>query len=350
MRKFLRRAVLTSLKSAGIFRVVENSEWRRQRLLILCYHGVSLEDEHEWWPALYVSPQHLERRLDILKKATCRVLPLGEALERLYRKDLPPRSVAITFDDGGCDFYRQAYPRLKQHEFPTTVYLTTYYSNYQRPIFNLIYPYLLWKGRNRGIVDLAEFCISRSLDLASAAARREATLQMVQWVERQNLTSEQKDQVAAELARRLQIDYQELCAKRILHLMNRQEVKQLAEDGIDFQLHTHRHRAPLDEGLFRKEIQENRAWISNAAGKVGTHFCYPSGVYRPEFLPWLSKEQVISATTCDTALASPKVNPLLLPRLVDTSGRSDLEFQSWVNGIGHLLSRRKTAQHPYATG
>ena len=118
MRKFLRRAALTSLKGAGIFGVVENSRWRRERLLILCYHGVSLEDEHEWWPALYVSPQHLERRLEILKRGQYNVLPLGEALQRLYCKDLPSRSVAITFDDGNYDFYRQAYPRLKQHSLP----------------------------------------------------------------------------------------------------------------------------------------------------------------------------------------------------------------------------------------
>jgi peptidoglycan/xylan/chitin deacetylase (PgdA/CDA1 family) len=348
MLKFLRRAALTSLKSAGFFGIVENSEWRRQRLLILCYHGVSLEDEHEWLPGLYVSPQHLERRLDILRKGNYKVLPLGDALKRLYRKDLPPRSVAITFDDGTYDFYRQAYPRLKQHEFPATVYLTTYYSNYQRPIFNLVCPYMMWKVRDRGTVDLAEFGIARSLVLASAEARRGAANQLAQWAERQNLTGEQKDQAAAALAHRLQIDYQELCAKRILQLLNRQEVRQLADAGIDFQLHTHRHRTPLNEELFRREIQENRAWISSAAGTVGTHFCYPSGVYRPEFLPWLSTEQVVSATTCDTALASPQVNPLLLPRLVDTSGRSDLEFESWVNGVGHFLSRRKPAQHPYA--
>ena len=40
-------------------------------------------------------------------------------------------------------------------------------------------------------------------------------------------------------------------------------------------------------------------------------------------------------------------NPLLLPRLVDTSQRTDLEFESWVNGIGHFLSRRRNAHLAY---
>ena len=347
MRKFLRRAALTSLKSAGVFRIVENTQWRRERLLILCYHGVSLEDEHEWWPALYVSPQHLERRFDILRKGSYKVLPLGDALQRLYSRDLPPRSVAITFDDGNYDFYRQAYPRLKEHEFPATVYLTTYYSNYQRPIFNLVCPYMMWKARAQGTARLSEFGISRPVVLASAEARQEATTQLMSWAESQNLTGEQKDQAAATLSRRLQIDYEQICSRRIFQLMNRQEVKQLADAGIDFQLHTHRHRVPLNQELFRREIRDNREWISGVAGKVGTHFCYPSGVYRPEFLPWLSAEHIVSATTCDTDLANPQVNPLLLPRLVDTTGRSDLEFESWLNGVGHFLSRRKPAAHSY---
>ncbi len=345
IRKSLRRAALSILKTSGVFAIVKNSEWRRQRLLILCYHGVSLEDEHRWWPALYVSPLLLERRFSILKKGHYNVLSLCDALQRLYKKDLPPRSVAITFDDGGYDFYHQAHPILGKFGYPATVYLTTYYSEKQLPIFNLVCPYLMWKAKNIGIVDLPEFGIAHPVNLGSDEARREATAQMMLWADQQNLTAVQKDELAASLAGRLHIDYRRIVAKRILQIMNQQEVRQLAAAGIDFQLHTHRHRTPLDEELFRREIRENRDWISAAAGNVGKHFCYPSGVYRPEFLPWLSAEQVVSATTCDTNLASVKDNPLLLPRLIDTSGRSDLEFESWVNGIGYFLSSRRPA-HP----
>jgi peptidoglycan/xylan/chitin deacetylase (PgdA/CDA1 family) len=346
IRKFLRQAALSSLKTAGVFGMVKNSEWRRQRLLILCYHGVSLEDEHEWLPSLYVRRQHLERRLEILKNGDYNVLPLGDALQRLYRKELPPRSVAITFDDGTYDFYRQSYPILKRFEFSATVYLTTYYSGKQFPVFNLVCPYMMWKARELGTVDLTDFGIPRPVVLADANARKEASTQLMRWVEDQKLTGATKNQASADLARRLHIDYDELTRKRILQVMNRQEVKQLAAAGIDFQLHTHRHRVPLNEELFRAEIRENRAWISETTGTIGTHFCYPSGVYRSQFLPWLSAEQVVSATTCDTNLATSRGNPLLLPRLVDTSGRSELEFEGWANGVSYFLSMRKPAHSP----
>lgn len=341
MKRQLRRAALTILKSSGAFHLITNSAWRRRKLLILCYHGIALEDENQWRPFLYISPQHLERRLEILRDGKYAVLPLAQALERLRTNDLPPRSVALTFDDGTYDFYKLAWPRLKQYGFPATVYLTTYYSELQRPIFGLVCSYMLWKARDMSDLDLKEFGIDCKAGLNSAEKREEVVSQLILWADGRSLTGEQKDEIAARLAKRLGIDYRELRAKRILQLMSVDEVKELAAEGVDFQLHTHRHRVPLSEDLFRREICENRLRITRAIGGEQNHFCYPSGAYRPEFLGWLAKEEVVSATTCDTGFATEETNPLLLPRFVDTTGRTDLEFESWVSGIGHFLSRRK---------
>src|SRR5258708_24813496 len=97
MRKFLRRAVLGTLKTCGAFSFARESDWRRQRLLILCYHGISLEDEHQSRPALYISPQKLERRLEILRRGNSAVLPLADLLAILYRSHLPTRPAALPF-------------------------------------------------------------------------------------------------------------------------------------------------------------------------------------------------------------------------------------------------------------
>ncbi|HEY1658746.1 MAG TPA: polysaccharide deacetylase family protein [Candidatus Sulfotelmatobacter sp.] len=320
---------------------MRNSGWRQRKLLILCYHGIALEDENQWRPFLYISPEHFERRLEILRNAGYAVLPLAQALEQLRRNDLPPRSVALTFDDGTYDFYKLAWPRLKQYGFPATVYLTTYYSELRRPIFSLICSYMLWKARGMRGLDLKEFGIDCQVVPASAEKREEMASQLMRWADGKDFHGEEKDEFAASLAQRLGIDYQKLRAKRILQLMSVDEVKQLAAEGVDFQLHTHRHRAPRTEELFRREIWDNRARITKAIGGERNHFCYPSGAYRPEFLDWLAKEEVISATTCDTGFATEETNPLLLPRFVDTTGRTDLEFESWVGGIGYFLSRRK---------
>jgi len=275
------------------------------------------------------------------------VLPLGEGLQRLRAGTLPPRSIAITFDDGTYDFLRQAYPLLKRYGFPATVYQTTYYTTLERPVFNLICSYMLWTRRDEVITDGESIGLPGPLDLRSDASRFAIVRRLIERSERENRTGLQKDEVAAQLARLLKIDYDSLRARRILQLMNGRELQEIASHGVDVQLHTHRHRTPEDEALFRKEIQDNRSAIQRLVGKRPVHFCYPSGVYLQSFLPWLREEQVISATTCDAGLAQPTTESLLLPRFIDQQNRTALEFESWITGVGDWLAlRRKAARKP----
>lgn len=347
MRRKIKLAALELMKRAGAFELLANSAWRQQRLLILCYHGVALEDEHLWRPVLYVPPALLARRLETLRAMRCSVLSLGEALTRLQARDLPPRSVAITFDDGTFDFYQQAYPLLKRHGLPATVYQTTYYTDHELPVFNLICSYMLWKRRELQSIDLRSIGLSEPRDVRKEPGRHQVVRGLIDLSERENMTGAQKNQLAGRLAAILGIDYAQLAAKRILQLMNRRELAEVAAAGIDVQLHTHRHRTPKAEEPFRREISENRERIQALTGRIATHFCYPSGVYEKEFGPWLSRENVVSATTCDAGLVHRKTNPYFIPRALDTAGRPQLEFESWLCGLGDLMAFRRAAPQQY---
>lgn len=340
-------AALYFLKSAGVFKLVANSSWRQKRLLILCYHGISLEDEHLWRPALYMEPQKLQQHFELLKAAGCPVLPLGEALQRLQSGTLPPRSVALTFDDGTYDFYERACPLLLQYGYPATVYLTTYYTAFELPVYNLIYSYMLWKRRGEVIATGTEIGLDGALDLRTEGARHEIVLRLLERTEREHMDTRQKDDLAARLANFLQLDFAQIKSRRILQLMRPREVAEIARKGIDVQLHTHRHRTPEDEVLFRREIQDNRKCIQEFIAKDAVHFCYPSGVHQSGFLPWLEQERVISATTCDVGLASRDSHRLLLPRFIDNQTRTPIDFESWITGVGDLLAMRRTARQRY---
>ena len=60
-------AVLSLLRSMESLKPVADSRWRRDRLLILCYHGISLEDEHDWRPAFYFRTAGLGTALQTLR-------------------------------------------------------------------------------------------------------------------------------------------------------------------------------------------------------------------------------------------------------------------------------------------
>jgi peptidoglycan/xylan/chitin deacetylase (PgdA/CDA1 family) len=337
--KFLKNTSLQTAKALGMFEIIAGSQWRQQRLLILCYHGISLRDEHEWQP-LFVSPAFFRKRLETLARKRYRVLALNEALEKLREGSLPAKSVVITFDDGFHDFHQVGYPMLKEFGFPSTVYQTTYYSDHRYPVFNLILSYLFWRGSERRL-DASAYGLAGIFDLANEQLRNQAVAAFVELAEQRDYTVAQKDELAARIAGELGVDYGELRRLRLLQLMTADQIAEIAQAGVDIQLHTHRHRVPLDKNLFEREIRDNREWIAARTGRQASHFCYPSGVYREEFLPWLRGERVVSATTCEYGLASRTTEPLVLPRLLDSTGVSELDFEAWLAGVGHLLPRRR---------
>jgi peptidoglycan/xylan/chitin deacetylase (PgdA/CDA1 family) len=339
MRKRIRINLLRALKVAGVFDRVRDSRWRQRRLLILCYHSLALDDENLWRPALYLAPSRVRERFEMLKQCGYHVLPLTEALERLRKNDLPSRSVVLTFDDGTYDFYKLTYPLLKEYGFPATVYQTTHYSSRRMPVYSLICSYMLWKKREATFLRATpSIGIIEGMRLNTPEERQAALNQIVAFADREQLSTEQKNELAAELARQLDVDYGEIVHRRILQLMDPQEIAELAAAGIDFQLHTHRHRTPRDRDLFEREIRDNRETLEAITKTHTSHFCYPSGDYDLMFLPWLAAQGVISATTCDPGLASTRSQSLLLPRFIDATAQTPLEFEGWLTGVGALLA------------
>ena len=339
----LKRVSLGAIRTIGGFQLLLDSAWRQRRLLILCYHGVSIDDEHQWNSELYMPQDGLRQRLEILRRADCSLLPLGDAIDRLYAGSLPRRSVAITFDDGYFDFASRAYPVLREFDAPVTVYLTTLRCEQNRPIFRLACAYMLWKARSRSI---RGFGLPVTLDVRTPSGRADALAKIVTYAARERLDVAAKDEFAARLGEAVDVEYSDIRSRRLLTIMTPDEVSGLAREGVDFQLHTHTHTTPLAADGFRHEIVQNRDRIERMTQKPAAHFCYPSGMYRPEFLPWLTAERVVSATTCDPGLATPKTSPLLLPRFVDVTGVSPVEFEGWLSGAASLMARNRS----YADG
>lgn len=332
MRKSLQGAVLRLLHVTGILNLIGGSSWRRNRLLILCYHGISLRDEHLWNGLLYIRPEHFRAHLEVLRQERANVLQLEDALNRLRSGTLPKRSVAITFDDGFYDFYQEAFPRLREFGFPSTVYLTTHYCKHEVPIFGLITDYMLWKAQGV-VIEGRAFGLEGILDLRTGEGRRRAHASLTHFVAAREMSTAEQDAFARQVADVLQMDYEGFLRDRLLQIMRPEEVGQIARQGVDIQLHTHRHRTPDSRDLFLREIHDNRACIRELTGKEARHFCYPSGAYKPEFFPWLEEVGVRSATTCVRGFATAAKYLLELPRVLGDSRMGVEELRGWVCGL-----------------
>ena len=338
----IKRALLPGNDSA-IARTISRSNWRRQRLLILCYHGIAMGEEHESHSEMFLPVETFARRMEILAESGATVLRLGEALQLLHQGKLPPNCVAITFDDGWADFRIQAFPVLQKYGFPATVYLTTYYCRLSRPIFRFALAFMMWKLRSHPVENVAFDWLPRGLDFRTDTSRSDLVWKIDNYAKEHDLRGEQKDELAAAFAAAIGFDYGAFREGRMFQLMSPEEVTELARAGIDFQLHTHRHRTPLDRDRFVNEVCENRALVEEMTGmKDRVHFCYPSGALRPDFLPWLREAGVQSATTCINGMATRVGDALLLPRLLDQYGLVDDEFASWVSGLAVFIPKRKS--------
>lgn len=332
-------ATLAVARRLGAFRLVMNTPWRQNRLLILCYHGLSMRDEHEW-RNLYVTPEFFRGRLQLLARLRCNVLTIAGALARLKAGELPPRSVVITFDDGFYDFYHLAYPLLRHFGFPATVYQTTYYSDYPFPIFNLVLSYLLWTAGGRQDYGSSD-PLPYSPDAPDGrASHRQIVRTFREHGRQRKLTPDQLNELAAQVAGEFEIDYSDILRLRMFQLMRPAEIAEIVSGGIDVQLHTHRHRTPADRALFSREIRDNREWLARITGSPPDHFCYPNGIQNPDCVGWLKAEGVLSAVTCAAGLATRMSEPLLLPRLVDSMQVTDLELEAWLTGAAAIFPRR----------
>lgn len=328
------KLLLLKLASPGSGLLLRSS-WRRQQLLILCYHGVSLADEHLALPYLYMSPPQFTRRLQRLRDLGAHVLPLGEAVNRLYSGDLPPGSVAITFDDGFYDFGAVAWPILRGFSWPVTLYLTTYYAGRPWPVFDPMCDYILWKADGRKLEWGEVF--TGSLDRPMRAAAKKA---IREYALKRGLSGEEKNKLLFELAERLGVSMEPIIRQRLFQIMRPGEVRAVSDEGVSVEMHTHIHRVFRRRERFLQEIDQNRSAIQAITGKQPQHFCYPGGFTLPEFAGWLQEAGAASATTCNTGIATARSERMMLPRLLDGSTLQASEFDAWVSGLGQLLPKR----------
>ena len=71
-------------------------------------------------------PEQFEQHLRYLVKSEHKPVSLAEIEAHLLNgKSLPDNAVAITIDDGFKDNYTQAFPLLRKHKIPATIFLTT---------------------------------------------------------------------------------------------------------------------------------------------------------------------------------------------------------------------------------
>ncbi len=337
MRSTIKNSVFLVSKYLGLFAI---SRWLlRNKIRVLCYHGFTMDDEHLNVPGLFIEPEEFDKRMSYLQRKGYRVIGLEQAYQEVEQDVQDKDRVVITIDDGYVSVLREAAPIMKKYDFPSTLYLTSYFFNKDCPVFNLAVNYMLWKTK----VARADFssigvpALQDYHDCELTPENRNKVGILIKEYGQPLKGNEKRVALLQALGDIINIDYQQLNKDRLFNLINRDELNELQQLGVDIQLHTHRHTFPVDEAISEKEIQDNKAAINPLLSSDMTHFCYPSGVWSTRHWKVLEQENIKTATTCQTGFVDETSAKLAWPRVLDSSRVSQIEFEAEVSGFNELL-------------
>jgi peptidoglycan/xylan/chitin deacetylase (PgdA/CDA1 family) len=198
------------------------------------------------------------------------VLTVEELADRVRRREVPRRALALTFDDGYRDALTHAAPVLARHGLPATIFLATgYIGTSEMPWYDLLA--LAFKTTARATVEVTP---GQVLPLDSTAHRLQALQIALRHFKR--ASDEDRRQTIARLIDELQ----PACAQRQKRLMlSWEEVDTLRGLGVSVGAHTVSHpilsRVAPDAAW--REVHGSKVAIERCLGTAVRAFAYPNG-------------------------------------------------------------------------
>jgi peptidoglycan/xylan/chitin deacetylase (PgdA/CDA1 family) len=250
--------------------------WLRSRVvrggLILLYHRVAVSSVDPF--NLCVTPEHFRTQMAALR-SWANPMSLVSLLSASARGEIPPRAVAVTFDDGYFDTLRGALPALIEHNIPATMFVTT--GNPGEPFWWDRLCYQILNGArlpSRLELQAGEQSYSWSINSASRRHLRRLFREIHMLCRRLPIHTRGAvvKQIEAWSGREVPNDVRALTAI---------EIKQLASAStVTIGAHTVNHPTLSDltsqEQLY--EMRHSRADLEALLGRTVTEMSYPSGL------------------------------------------------------------------------
>ena len=285
--------IIKSLLRTGVAQALYVSNLHRLRhkgkVTILTYHRVlSKDDLHKHWvqPGMYVETGVFEQHMQFLQEHFD-VLSFQELLARWHSGDWDDdrRYCVITFDDGWLDNYQNAYPILRKHRLPATIFLATDFVGttewfWPEKVSCLIKEMTSGrdgeKRRSVGSTTLIQFLnidVARIRTLSQGEAARLAFADDI--IEQcKDLSPEIITEFINALASELGFAFPQ---ERLV--MNWEEVTHMSGTGITFGSHSCSHRilTKLSMEEVRAELVGSQQVLQDRTKSYVPVFCYPNG-------------------------------------------------------------------------
>ena len=270
-----RNWIKTSLMASGATRLA--GKWNGPGVAILMYHSVLGDPQRESLTLgkIIHSSAVFSRHMELIARE---YVPIS--LDELARaltdgKELKPRSVAVTFDDGYSDNCEVAMPILNRVGIPATFYITVDCVEAAK---------LPWPSRLRHAFyttrKMSWNDINSSWTLQDDAQRDRAFLRACDVCA--GLAGDRQEEFVAGVERTLEVG-PPANPRRLM--MSWDQVRELAGNGHIIGSHTltHPNMAYVDEGAARTELVDSKRRLEQVLNAPVVHFSYPCPALSPHW-------------------------------------------------------------------
>lgn len=244
--------------------------------IILAYHR--FVDDHSTYlskgPVMHHHIREFEKEIVYLRKHYD-IISIEEAVDRIRKGEKFRRTaVVITFDDGYLDNFTLAYPILRKYGVPATIYLTTGLIGTSGRTWPDLIEHALIE------TDLKRFAHpdlfgGKPVSIDTKTAKEYVCLAIGQSLK--PMPYARRMQILAEVLDSLGMNGKKREMERMM--LNWDEVKEMAANGITFGSHSHTHpilsKMPIDQA--KEEIYLSKRTIEENLGREVKHFAIPNG-------------------------------------------------------------------------
>ena len=203
------------------------------------------------------------------------VMSVERALELIDKGNLPPRAIAITFDDGYLDNYTEAFPILKRYGLTATFFL----------VGKAVSEGQIWNHR---VMEAVLNTKLEDLDLNDIGFGLISVGNLASKVEANSYLNEQLKKLPPE-EQRGKVNYI-VAQSRILQpkrsMLTEGQIDRMVEDGMTIGCHTMNHPmlSSIDLETAEKDIQSSKDQLSKLSGQQVSYFAYPAWETLPRCL------------------------------------------------------------------
>jgi len=293
---------------------------RSGRLLVLIYHRVHPQASADFPGRLDAG--RFDAQMALIRRH-CHPVALADAVPALREGSLPPRAVAVTFDDGYADNAEIALPILLRHGVPATFFVASGFLDGGRMWNDSVAESI--RRAPAGTLDLRDLQLG-SHQLVSQVQRSRVAARVIMSIKR--LPQEERQARVEAICERIGVALPDDL------MMTSAQVRSLSQAGMEVGAHTVSHPIlrTLDEQAARHEIQGNREALERIVGTAVRSFAYPNGKLDDDYT--VRDRDLVESLRFDYALSTQRGV---------ASGASDRfqlpRFTPWDRSPGRWLAR-----------